>query len=258
MQKYFIFLQIYVKMYKITRKGDKMAYGIIFDLDGTLADTMDDLKTAVNSTLSILGYEPRTKFELLNFINNGSRELVRRSLPTAVQTEDFIIDSALNIYGQEYEKCFCEKTRAYTGIYEAVHILKNEKFKLGVLSNKPHRFVETIIAKLFGIDTFDFVMGQSEFPHKPDPSSALYVAKQLGVKPYKCIFVGDSDVDIKTAQNAGMRSIGVSWGYRSVELLTETGANYIASTPNKIIEHAKEATRIIKMEKKMNKKKKAE
>ena len=79
-----------------------MAYGIIFDLDGTLVDSMDDLKTAVNSTLSILGYEPRTKFELLNFINNGARELIRRSLPTAVQTEDFIIDSALNIYGQEY------------------------------------------------------------------------------------------------------------------------------------------------------------
>ena len=88
-----------------------MAYGIIFDLDGTLADTIDDLKTAINGMLSILGYESRTKFEIINFINRGSRELVRRSLPTAVQTENFIIDSALNIYEQEYEKCYCEKRR---------------------------------------------------------------------------------------------------------------------------------------------------
>ena len=228
-----------------------MAYGIIFDLDGTLADTMDDLKTAINSTLAILGYEPRAKFELLNFINNGSREFVRRSLPTAVQTEDFIIDSALEIYGQEYEKCFCDKTRAFTGIYETVQVLKNEGFKLGVLSNKPDRFVKTIVAKLFGFNTFDFVLGQSDLPTKPNPASALYVAKMLKVKPSKCIFVGDSDVDIKTAINAKMRSIGVSWGYRNVDLLTETGADYIANTPAEIIEHAKECVRISMLEKKM-------
>lgn len=226
-----------------------MAYAIIFDLDGTLADTMDDLKTAINSTLDILGYEPRPKFELLNFINNGSREFVRRSLPTAVQNEEIIIESALNLYAQEYAKCYCDKTRAYTGIYEAIQGLKAEKFKLAVLSNKPNEFVQNIILKLFGKSTFDFVMGQSELPHKPDPTSALFIAKELGVKPSKCIFVGDSDVDIKTAQNAQMRSIGVSWGYRNVDLLEKTGANYIADNPAQIIEHAKECVRIIKYEK---------
>ena len=230
-----------------------MAYAIIFDLDGTLVDTMDDLKTAVNSTLSILGYEPRTKFEILNFVNNGARELIRRSLPTAVQGEDFIIDSALEIYGQEYAKCYCEKSQPYSGIEDVLKKLKQEKFKLAVLSNKTHHFVEAIIHKLFGDDTFDFVMGKSDFPHKPDPSSAEFVAKTLGVKANKCIFVGDSDIDIKTAQNADMRSIGVSWGYRSAELLERTGANYIAETPAQILEHAKECVRIIKLEKKLDK-----
>ena len=233
-----------------------MAYGIIFDLDGTLADTMDDLKTAMNSALAILGYEPRTKFELLNFINNGSREFVRRSLPTAVQTEDFIINSALEIYGQEYEKCFCDKTHPYPGIYETVQVLKNEGFKLGILSNKPDKFVKTIATRLFGINVFDFVLGQSDLPHKPDPTSALLVAKMMGVKPSKCIFVGDSDVDIKTSQNAKMRSIGVSWGYRNPSLLIETGADYIAESPAQIIEHAKECVRIMKMERKMAKEQK--
>lgn len=232
------------------------SYGIIFDLDGTLADTMDDLKTAMNATLTKLGYETRTKFELVKFLNNGSREFVRRSLPTAVQTEDFIIESALEIYGQEYGKCFCDKTRAYPGIYEVVQLLKKEKFKLGVLSNKPDRFVKTIILKLFGHNTFDFVMGQSDLPCKPDPASANYVAKALGVKPSRCIFVGDSDVDIKTAINAEMRSIGVSWGYRSKELLIDTGANYIAESAGDILEHALECVRIIKLEKKLNKERK--
>lgn len=232
-----------------------MAFGIIFDLDGTLADTMDDLKTAMNSTLAILGYEGRTKFELLNFINNGSRELVRRSLPTAVQTEDFIIDSAHSIYSQEYEKCFCDKTRAFPGIYETLQVLKNEGFRIGVLSNKPDKFVKTIISKLFGHNTFDYVQGQSDMPHKPDPTSALFVAKMMGVKPGKCIFVGDSDVDIKTAINANMRSVGVAWGYRSVDLLTQTGADYIAENPAEIIEHAKECVRIFKLEKRMRKEK---
>ncbi len=233
-----------------------MAYGIIFDLDGTLADTMDDLKTAVNSTLTILGYETRPKFELLNFINNGSREFVRRSLPTAVQTEDFIVDSALSIYKDEYEKCFCDKTRAYAGINEVVSELKEQGYRLGVLSNKPDRFVKTIINNLFGKETFDIVLGQTDLPHKPDPAAALFVAKELGVKPHKCIFVGDSDVDIKTAKNAGMRSIGVAWGYRNVDLLTETGANFIAQSPAEIKEHAKELVSIIKLEKKMNRGKK--
>ena len=231
-----------------------MAYALIFDLDGTLADTMDDLKTAINSTLEILGYETRPKFELLNYINNGSREFVRRSLPVAVQNEEIIIESALSLYGQEYAKCYCDKTRAYTGIYETIQELKKQKFKLAILSNKPHEFVQNIVYKLFGKATFDFVMGQSDFPHKPDPTSALFIAKELGVKPSKCIFVGDSDVDIKTAQNAKMRSIGVSWGYRNVDLLERTGASYIADTPAQIIEHAKECVRIIKLEKKLKNK----
>jgi len=90
-------------------------------------------------------------------------------------------------------------------------------------------------------------------PHKPDPTPAIFVAKMMGVKPSRCVFVGDSDVDIKTSKNAKMRSIGVSWGYRNADLLVQTGADYIAETPAEIIEHARECVRIMKLEKKMNK-----
>jgi phosphoglycolate phosphatase len=160
------------------------------------------------------------------------------------------------LFFQEYEKCFCEKTSAFPGICEAILELKKKKFKLGVLSNKPDQFVKVIIAKLFGEKTFDFVMGKSDFPHKPDPSSALFVAKEMGVKPHKCSLVGDSDIDMKTAENAGMRSIGVQWGYRSTDVLLSAGADYIASSPTEMIEHALECMRITKMERKLRKRNK--
>lgn len=235
-----------------------MAYGIIFDLDGTLADTIDDIRNAINAMLVKLGYETRTKFEILQFINNGARELVRRSLPTAIQNEELILESALHIYEQEYAKAFCEKTRPFNGIHEVLTKLKEDKFKLAVLSNKQDAFVKTIVYKLFGDETFDVVRGQTSLPPKPDPASANIVAKELGVKQSKCIFVGDSDVDMKTATNAKMRPVGVDWGYRSKELLIEAGANYIASSPEELIEHANEIRRIIIMEKKQRRRKKTD
>ncbi|MBO5287422.1 MAG: HAD family hydrolase [Clostridia bacterium] len=216
-----------------------MAYAVIFDLDGTLADTMNDLKTGMNGMLTKLGYKNRTKAELLRFINNGSREFVRRSLPKGVQGEDFIIDSALEVYNQEYAKCYCEKTEAFNGIVEMLEELSKEGFKIGVLSNKQDRFVKDIIAKLFNIKLFGCVMGHSTLPPKPNPASALAVAKKLGVKPSKCIFVGDSDVDMKTAINSGMKSIGVSWGYRNVTELKEAGAMYIAGEAGDIVKISK-------------------
>ena len=232
-----------------------MAYGIIFDLDGTLADTIDDIRNAVNAMLVKLGYETRTKFEILQCINNGARELVRRSLPTSVQNEELILESALCIYEQEYSKAFCEKTRPFTNIHQVLTKLKDDKFKLGVLSNKQDAFVKTIVYKLFGNETFEVVRGQSTLPPKPNPASANLVAKELGVKPNKCIFVGDSDVDMKTAINAKMRPVGVNWGYRSEELLIEAGADYIAHYPEELIEHANEIRRIIIMERKQKRRK---
>lgn len=203
------------------------SYGIIFDLDGTLAYTLDDIATAVNNMLSKLGYKTRTKAEILKFINNGARELVRRSLPKTVQDVEFIVDSALDVYGEEYSKCYLEKTQAYEGIYDVLKEQKKNGIKLAVLSNKQDRFVKDIIYTLFGKKLFSHVQGQADMPAKPDPESALFVCKQMGVKPSNCIFVGDSDVDIKTAKNAQMTSVGVSWGYREIGVLKEAQADFI-------------------------------
>lgn len=208
---------------------------VIFDLDGTLADTMDDLMTAINRMLVRLGYEERTKAELIRFINRGTRYFVKKSLPEEVQNVDFIIDSGIQAYKEEYEKCYLEKTYAYDGIKEALEGLKERNLKIAVLSNKPDKFVKDICDKLFGKKFFKVTMGQTSLPTKPDPTSALLIAKNLGAKANKCIFVGDSDVDANTAQNADMEFVGVSWGYRSEAVLREAGAEYIVEDTEGLI-----------------------
>ena len=212
-----------------------MIKAIIFDLDGTLCDTVNDIRTAINLALVRLGYRARSRTDIVKAMNNGAKELVRRSLPKDVQAVEFIVDSALGLYEGEYAKCYSDKTKEYDGTRAMLDELKSKDFKIAVLSNKQNMFVKGIIEKVFGKGMFSFVMGQSELPVKPDPASALFVAKQLGVKPERCIFVGDSDVDMKTAQNAGMKSIGCAWGYRELEVLTGAGADKIATSPDEVV-----------------------
>ena len=212
---------------------------VVFDLDGTLADTMDDLHTAISGMLTRLGYKTRTKQELLGFINNGAREFVRRSLPEDVQESELIIDTAVSVYDEEYEKCFADKTHLYDGIYDSLAQLKEETgCKFAVLSNKQDRFVKHIIAKLFPEKFFAIVQGQTAgVPTKPDPTSLLSICHLLRTKPENCTLVGDSDVDIKTAKNAEVKGIGVSWGYRDPSVLKAAGASVIAESPEQLYDY---------------------
>ncbi len=212
-----------------------MIKAVIFDLDGTLADTMPDLQTAMNNMLCRLGYKPKTRTDLIKAINNGAKEFVCRSLPKDVQNVDFILQSAIDTYEDEYSVCYCDKTTAYPGIEALLMDLKAMGIKISVLSNKQDTFVKNIIGKLFDKKIFSCIQGQASMPTKPNPTSALAIAKSMGVKPSRCLFVGDSDVDIETATNAGMRSIGVVWGYREETLLLEKGATFIAKEPKDII-----------------------
>ncbi len=213
------------------------SYGVIFDLDGTLAYTLDDITSGVNNMLIRLGYKTRTKAEVLKFINNGARELVRRALPKTVQDDEFIVDSALDVYGYEYAKCYLEKTHLYDGIFSELIKLKEAGVKLAVLSNKQDPFVKDIIYTLFDKKFFSVVLGQAEgTPSKPDPTSTLYICKQMGVKPANCFFVGDSDVDALTAQNAEITSIGVTWGYREESVLKEAGVDFTTENPTDLRE----------------------
>lgn len=206
----------------------------IFDLDGTLADTMGDLMTAMNGMLRELGFPARTKEELLTFINNGAYRFVQQSLPEAIREDELIMATALETYSRHYEQCYVEKTYAYAGMEEALRSLQHGNVRLAVLSNKQDAFVKNIIKKLFPADLFEEVHGQLEYPAKPDPTAALAIAKSMGVLPEECIFCGDSDVDILTAKNAGMIPLGVSWGYRPASVLRTVGATLIAREPAEI------------------------
>jgi len=197
---------------------------VIFDFDGTLANTIPDLSTAMNEMLTLNSLPNRNIDQLLLAINYGAREFVRRSLPEEYQDNDAFIDARLIEYNESYSRHYSENTALYDGVAEAVYHLKEQGMKLAVLSNKPDNYTKALISKLFRNDTFDYVLGQSALPTKPDPTSAYFICGNLDVRPSETIFVGDSHVDMKTAINAKMLPVGVSWGYRSADFLVENGA----------------------------------
>lgn len=209
----------------------------IFDLDGTLCDTLPDLVTAMNTMLREMSFPERTREELLSFINRGNRYFVYKSLPDGAASDpnDPIVDRAMAINAAAYEKCYTEKTREYPGITDMLLALKSRGIKLAILTNKRARFAEKLASELFS-GIFDLVRGNIDGkPAKPDPSTALGVCEYLGVAPEECVFVGDSDIDMKTAVNSGMYPLGVLWGYRDRECLIDSGAKALVSSADEIL-----------------------
>ncbi|MBQ8254301.1 MAG: HAD family hydrolase [Clostridia bacterium] len=201
----------------------------IFDLDGTLAYTIGDLRNAMNMTFEKYGFPLVDDAKVLASVNHGTKDFVRKCLPEKTEkTDDFInevIDEYLKIYG---ENCLLY-TKPYEHVNDILDHCKKNGAKMAVFSNKHDPCTKHIVKTLFP-NVFDVVLGGgTEFPHKPQPDGALYIADILGAKPDEVAFIGDSDVDMATAINAGMHPFGVSWGYRPAELLTEKGAEGIIS-----------------------------
>lgn len=209
----------------------------IFDLDGTLCDTIGDLHTSMNEMLRTVGLPEVDRETVITSINNGAREFVRGCLPKELQKNEEALDRCLAVYRECYPRHYLDTTYAYKGMPELISDLRKAGFKLGVLSNKQDPMVKVIISKLFGDDAFDdFAVwgGSSHLPLKPDPAAAYYVAGVLRVMPEDVAFIGDSHVDIATAINAGMHPVGVTWGYRSAEVLLDAGAKSICTTPDEL------------------------
>jgi phosphoglycolate phosphatase len=214
--------------------------GIIFDLDGTLADTGGDLAGAINMTLESYGFEAMTKSEILKHINNGARAFLDGCLPEKIKEDknySEFLDRALIRYKQYYAERCLEQTRLYGGIAELVGELHSSGVKMCVLSNKQDDMTKKIVTALSNRHCFTEILGGGAgFPHKPEPDSALYLADKMGILPRGVLYAGDSDVDIQTALNAGMFPLGVSWGYRKAEVLAAAGAKKIVSCPKEILE----------------------
>lgn len=207
---------------------------LIFDLDGTLLHSIADIAVSMNSVLSEQSLPTHHEKTYQNFIGSGLKNLVRKALPQNARDEQTVekhFARMLEVYNQN---CTI-KTKPYNGIIELLDQLKKTNLKLAVLSNKAHHFTQKIVAEILP-NYFNIVQGlQTESTKKPNPANAQHICETLYVEPQNTLFVGDSDVDIQTAINAGMDSVGVLWGYRSKKQLLEAGANYVIGKPAELL-----------------------
>ncbi|MBP7469860.1 MAG: HAD family hydrolase [Flavobacterium sp.] len=208
--------------------------GIIFDLDGTLVNSLEDIADAMNKVLQSLDYPTHSYDDYQYFIGSGLRNLVSKALPETNNDENQI-EKSLNSMIDVYRDNCTNQTKSYQGIVELLNELKSRKLKLGVFSNKADALTKEITKALFP-DVFDPIVGLStESLKKPNPFEALEISKSWGLQPEEMIFVGDSGIDMQTATNANMHAVGVSWGYRPEKELMENGAQHILNHPLDLI-----------------------
>ena len=202
-----------------------MKIGILFDLDGTLLDTIGDLHTAVNYALARFGYPPREKTEIRSFLGNGMRNLIKRSMPEGVT--DAQVDDALGVYQPYYDSHNLVLTRPYDGILPALDAI-GEKYPVGVVSNKQDTAVKPMCTRFFGSELY--ALGEIPgCPRKPAPDMLYKAMAALGVD--KAVYVGDSEVDLKVAENAGLPCLLVTWGFRDKAQLVAAGGKYFCDDP---------------------------
>ena len=207
---------------------------VLFDLDGTLMNTLDDLADAVNFALDFFGFETHSIEKYRYFVGNGIPNLIMRATPENHRDETTLAAVKKKFY-EYYNLHSMKKTRPYSGIPETLAALKKAGIKTAVVTNKDDAAAKIIINGFFP-NSFDFVFGTSEdIPKKPDPTIVRIATEKLGVTADECVFVGDSCVDMETAGNSGIYSVGVTWGFRPKTELIEYGASVIVNTPDEII-----------------------
>ena len=213
-----------------------MIKAVIFDFDGTLADTLDSIKHGINLTMDKFDYPHSTRDDVQAHINHGARNLIKLSIPSELQGDESKIDEVYAVYNEMYKGVYLEVEKLYDGVGEAIDKLCQKGIKLSVLSNKQDMMVVGLCEKLLPRAAFTEFRGQRVgAPTKPNPTVPLEICALMGVEPSECALIGDSDVDMVTAKNAGCTAIGVSWGYRPPKLLLENGADYIAESPDDIV-----------------------
>lgn len=211
-----------------------MKHAVIFDLDGTLLNTLGDLRAATNHALEVRGLPPHSMEEIRQFIGNGIRLLICRAMPEG--TSEAEIDAALDDFKAYYAAHIHDRTVPYDGIPQLLTALRKRGIKVAVLSNKIDSASQQLIEYFFPEKT-DVVFGEHVgVPRKPDPTSCRMVMQQLGVQPEQVLYVGDSGTDMQTAKNAGLYAVGVTWGFRSKEVLLKYGADVLVHRPEQILQ----------------------
>lgn len=210
---------------------------VIFDLDGTLTDTLEDLKNSANFALQSFGFPERTLDEVRSFVGNGVRKLIFRSVPCG--TNEKTAENCLAVFREHYKNNSLVKTKPYDGIIPMLEVLKKQGIKTAVVTNKMNEAAQDIV-RIFFDGLIEITVGQIDgMAQKPQPDGIEFVLQKLGISKEKAVYVGDSEVDCITAKNAGIPCIGVTWGFRDKSVLLENGADYIIENPQQIIDFIK-------------------
>ncbi len=214
-----------------------MSYkAVLFDLDGTLLDTLDDLGDSMNAVLAAHGYPTHPIPSYAEFVGDGVVVLVRRCLPPDARENDAIVNELVPLMRKEYSLRWKAKTRPYDGIPELLDGLAARGVRMAVLSNKPHPATVEVVAHFFPGRKFDATLGaRPGVPIKPDAGAALDVSRQLAIPPGEFLYLGDTNTDMQTARAAGMYAIGVLWGFRTAQELTSSGADRLVSDPREVL-----------------------
>lgn len=209
-----------------------MIKGVLFDLDGTLLDTLEDLYQSVNAALAACGFPERTRMEVRSFVGNGVRNLMVRSVPDGEENPKF--EECFQKFREHYAAHLNDHTAPYAGIMELLAELKEKGIPTAVVSNKSDAAVKELCRETFG-DLVPLAIGESErVKKKPAPDTVIEAAAGIGVPLKDCVYVGDSEVDLATAENAGIPCISVSWGFRDKELLESLGVKMLLDTVSEL------------------------
>lgn len=209
--------------------------GVIFDLDGTLVNSLEDIADSMNIVLQRHGFPPHDLPAYRYFIGNGMKNLMHEALPESFRKEELIIKYYSEMIAEYRENCL-NKTRPYNGIIELLNELTALNLKLAVFSNKIDELTRKVVTSLLPDWNFEAVIGFSaEVPRKPNPAGALLISQKVGISPEDLIYMGDTDVDMQTANSAGMYAVGASWGFRTKEELFSSGAKYMLDHPLDLI-----------------------
>jgi len=208
---------------------------VLFDLDGTLLDTLKDIGNAANRVLAGKGFPTHELDAYRYFVGDGTAMLINRALPEENRNDD-VIRGCLKEFLEDYGRNWNVKTKPYEGIPEMLDALNDRGLKMAILSNKPHGFTKQCATELLSNWSFDVVIGQRDgAPPKPDPGGALEVVKRLNIPPAEFLYIGDSGVDMKTAVASGMFPVGVLWGFRSMGELKDNGSLALVDRPSEIL-----------------------
>jgi phosphoglycolate phosphatase len=208
---------------------------VLFDLDGTLLDTLEDIARSMNAVLTNAGFPAHPVEAYRGLIGEGIANLVRRALPER-GVDERTVQQHVSAMIDEYGRRWAEHTRPYPEIPELLHALTVRKFKMAVLSNKMDSFTRDMVKNLLADWQFEEVLGaQPSIPRKPDPTGALLISRQCGVRPEEFLYLGDSNTDMQTAVNAGMYPVGALWGFQMAEQLLAAGAQKLIAKPMELL-----------------------